>query len=101
MRWQLGRGGWPILGGRLVVPEGQIIDTASWSYNGATLPMISVAGDILPANALPLDSGALTQILTLFPYYQVSLPPGSALTVPVPLPSTGSVGQIPALPPSR
>jgi hypothetical protein len=75
MRFQLRQCGWPLLGGRVFVPEGTIINTASgtdpWS------PIVAALGLTPPINAQPLDQATYDLMRQEFPAYRIITVPGA------------------------
>jgi hypothetical protein len=61
MIWQLGKNDWPILGGRISVPVGTVLDGADWRWHGIDLPRPA------PLNSICLDQESYNQMLIDYP----------------------------------
>jgi hypothetical protein len=67
MRFQLRGHGWPIDGGRHLIPEGTIIDTADAGW----AKVMQGAGSMPPPNAMPLDQQTYDLMRTRYEAYQI------------------------------
>jgi hypothetical protein len=62
---------WPILGGRVMVPPGTILDhDVTWVWNGFALPWPP------PITVAALDQSAYDQLYIYYPYFRIMTGPG-------------------------
>jgi hypothetical protein len=68
MKFQVHGHGWPVDGGRMLIPEGTIIDT---TVNPHVAAIFARNGAVPPPNAVPMDQAALDAMQKVYPLHSI------------------------------